>query len=300
VSCTWARRSAEDAAVVALRVHGLAMRPLEECTAMRARMLRELGEENFTRQSAYRWWEDHMHEFPPETSKMRRIYESFLGLKTAPLPRWAREKGIWGYINAVPEAYRTFELRRDPRAPGGISLSLALEPASTPEEEAGQALIRGFCQEVLRNDRAAAQRLAASSTNYLAMIHAPPMGACAACPRKIAKLFTAARTWGPGADSWMRWDDTWLCVDSKDMLGRVVTEQGRVLWRRWDQDRWVGPGSPAEACPAAREPRKQRPEVRDAAKPSLHGRMPVVLVGGLVVALTMRSLLPEQAFAGGP
>ncbi|CAK0861160.1 unnamed protein product [Prorocentrum cordatum] len=115
-----------------------------ECTAMRARMLRELGED---RPIPPRWWEDHMHEFPPETSKMRRIYESFLGLKTAPLPRWAREKGIWGYINAVPEAYRTFELRRDPRAPGGISLSLALEPASTPEEEAGQALIRGFCQE---------------------------------------------------------------------------------------------------------------------------------------------------------
>lgn len=238
-----------------------------------------------------------MHEFPPERSKIRRIFESFLGLKTAPLPRWAREKGIWGYINAVPEVYDAFEFRRDTRAPGGISLSLALELASTPEEQAGQVLIRSFCQEVLRNNRAAAQRLAASSTNYLAMLHALPMGACGGCPRKITKLFTAAQTWGPGADSWMRSDDTWLCVDSKDMLGRVVKEQGRIIWRRWHQDRWIGPGEATQAHSVVKAPVIQRPKVRDA-KVS-QGRTPVMLLAGILLALAMKSMLPEQAFVGG-
>lgn len=283
--------------MVELRAHGLVMRPLEECVAMRARMLKELGEENFTRQSVYRWWEDHMPEFPPERSKMRRIYESFLGLKAAPLPRWAREKGIWGYINATPEVYEAFEFRRDPRAPGGISLSLAVEPANTPEEEAGQVLIRSLCQEVLRNDRVAAQRLAASSTNYLAMVHALPMGAVGGCPRKIAKLFTAAQTWGPGADSWMRSDDTWLCVDSKDMLGRVAKEQGRVIWRRWHQDRWIGPGGATQVHSVGKTCVMQRPKVTD--DRLSQGRISVMLLGGILFALTMRSMVPEQAFVGG-
>lgn len=288
-----------------MQVSGLSMHPLEECDKMRRHLLETLGEEGYTRQSVYRWWEDHMHEFPPEKSKIRRIYESFLGLKTAPLPRWAREKGMWGYINALPEVYDVFTFQRDSRAPGGVTLTSTLRPPSTPEEESGHARLRSFCQEIIIKDRAAAQRLAASSINYVAMVHAHPAGTHGACPRKIGKAFSAAKTWGPGKDSWHQYDDTWLCVDNKDMLGRTLSEQGRVLWRRLSGNRWVGAHAVAEPSAQREAPRSERcapnraratappdPESAISTKAS-QVMISYVLVGSILLMFTMKSWLPE-------
>merc|ERR1712059_198425 len=57
------------------------------------------------------------------------------------------------------------------------------------------------------------------------------MGGCkGANAAKITKLFSAAQWWGPGQEGWQRWDDTWLLTDKRDVFGRVVAEQGRIVW----------------------------------------------------------------------
>lgn len=221
----------QGSASVVLVVAGFEIHPMPDSVELHDRLIDELGEENFCRESVYKWWEEHLDEFSPERSKLRRIYESFLALKTAPLPRWAREKGMWGYVNSELDVLESFEFHRDRRAPGGVTVTAVRRPLADPKAAATVAMCDAFCQDVIRSERFMAERLAASSINYVAMIHGRAVGSWGACPRKIAKLFSAARQWGPGTDGWHRFDDTWLCVDAKDRLGRTIEEQGRIVWR---------------------------------------------------------------------
>ena len=49
---------------------------------------------------------------------------------------------------------------------------------------------------------------------------------CPPEPREIE----AAEWWGPGQEGWHQWDHTFLLTDKRDSFGRVVAEQGRIIW----------------------------------------------------------------------
>merc|ERR1712151_629029 len=70
---------------------------------------------------------------------------------------------------------------------------------------------------------------AASGMNWMNTFYGRALGHCGGKPGVITKLFSAAKEWGPAEDGWQRFDNTWLCVDSKGIFGRTV-EQGRVIW----------------------------------------------------------------------
>lgn len=267
---------------LSLLVSGMEARPLPECDRMRRKLLVLLGEDNYNRHTVFRWWEEHMYEFQPEHSKIRRIYESFLGSTTVPMPRIYKEKGMWGYINAVPEVYEAFEFQKDSRAPGGMTITSRLKPPATEADERGTRRLSEFCQEVLRQERATALRFAASSINYLAMLHGHSAGVHGGCPRKVTKLFSAAHTWGPGVDSWQRYDDTWLCVDKKDMIGRTVSEQGRLIWQAPN-------GSRGQMHIVVEGTGKNKVK---------QIKISYMLVGGILLAFTVKNILPEQIVLG--
>jgi len=67
------------------------------------------------------------------------------------------------------------------------------------------------------------------------------VGQPGACPRVLAKLFTAAKWTGPADDgSWHSYDETWNCTDRKDIIGRVTEENGRLIWHLQDGEVNVG------------------------------------------------------------
>lgn len=276
-----------------LHISGFEILPLPECVALRRRFIGLFGEENFTPQAALSWWETNKDDFPPEHSKLRRIYESFLG-KGGLLPRWAREKGLWGYVNAPPEGdvFESFEFwAASDTGVGAVTVTATLRPVACAKAK----LFAAFCQQVLVKDRTAAERIATSSINYLAMVHARATGLRGACPRKIVKVFSAASHWGPGEDGWHQHDETWLCVDKKDFLGRTLEEQGRTIWR--PLRRATRPGTSAAgsfraaAPPLLAQRRKQEPLA------------PQLLLQCLVLVSILLAMaagcLPSAASAGG-
>merc|ERR1712232_1047669 len=76
------------------------------------------------------------------------------------------------------------------------------------------------------------EMFAASGMNWMNMFYGRALGHHGGRPSKITKLFSAAKDWGPAEDGWQRFDNTWLCADSKSMFGRVQ-EQGRVIWHHY-------------------------------------------------------------------
>eukprot|EP00928_Gymnodinium_smaydae_P036886 TRINITY_DN25706_c0_g1_i2.p1 TRINITY_DN25706_c0_g1~~TRINITY_DN25706_c0_g1_i2.p1 ORF type:complete len:454 (+),score=104.16 TRINITY_DN25706_c0_g1_i2:86-1447(+) len=211
-------------------VSGLAFPKIEEVAHLRARLESELGD-SFDRHSAYAWWlKNKDEEFPLQHSKFRRVYESFF--RHAPLPRWACEKGFWGFINATTlEAsfFKLFRFHHDGK--GSVEMTALRHPPTSPADVAQMAICDAMCRDVLLTDRPIAERFSPSSMNYMAMVWGRDVNQPGADPHKIAKLFAAADSWGPGPSGWHKLDDTWLCVDEKNAFGRVTKEQGRTIWR---------------------------------------------------------------------
>lgn len=69
-----------------------------------------------------------------------------------------------------------------------------------------------------------------SSMNWLALFNSHLIGQSGADAARIIKLLSAAKRWGPGPDGWHQNDETWTCVDQKNLLGKITLEQGRVIW----------------------------------------------------------------------
>jgi hypothetical protein len=199
---------------------------------LRSRLASSLGP-SFGKKAAFEWWlQNKADQFPLEASKLRRVYESFFGTLT-PLPYWAREKGFWGMLNAMTKSASRFEaFHFHVDGDSAVTITLQRSKPVSPDEIEQSAKCDALCTEVLQQDRAIAMRFTPSSMSLLAMIWGPQAGQAGADPKKIVKLFSAAKSWGPGCDSWHKLDDTWLCVDAKNTFGQVIEEQGRLIWRR--------------------------------------------------------------------
>mmetsp|Transcript_102092 Transcript_102092/g.284236 ORF Transcript_102092/g.284236 Transcript_102092/m.284236 type:complete len:439 (-) Transcript_102092:144-1460(-) len=215
-----------------LRVDGLEMPTLPDCVSARTQLREALGE-GLNPVSAYEWWEKHRHtRFPLQTSKFHRVVESLLeqrGMKLLGVQICA--ESFWGYLHTTDLNIEVFNFHLDRRMRGGVALTAQSRPPRTNAEAADREEVKVITQKILRDNRASADRLAPSGINVGAMYHGPEVGQPGACPRVIAKLFSPARWWGPGEDSWHRWDESWLCTDKKDFFGRVVKQQGRIIWR---------------------------------------------------------------------
>ncbi|CAE6942571.1 unnamed protein product [Symbiodinium natans] len=185
--------------------------------------------ENFDRANAFQCWEERKEEFPLQSSKLRRVHES---LAQYYLPQFAAEKAFWGYLNAPPGGCCLLGSLNFQVEEAEVRVTACRRPSPTEALEAQMAIIDELCVEVLMQDRFLGERFAPSSMNFLAMTHGHAAGQKGADPQKIAKLLSAAETWGPGDSGWTQYDETWTCTDEKDWLGRTVREQGRVIWHK--------------------------------------------------------------------
>mmetsp|Transcript_40177 Transcript_40177/g.81086 ORF Transcript_40177/g.81086 Transcript_40177/m.81086 type:complete len:265 (-) Transcript_40177:155-949(-) len=212
------------------------MPTLPDCVCARTQMREELGH-GLNPTTAYEWWEQNRHtRFPLQTSKFHRVVESLLeqrGMKM--LGGQVAADSFWGYLHTSDLNIEVLNFHFDRRIPGGISMAAQLRPPKTPAEAADREQVKVITKQLLRSNRSSADRLAPSGINVGAMIAGPEAGQPGAHPRVVAKLLSGAQWWGAGADSWHRWDETWLCTDKKDLLGRVVQQQGRIIWRESDQ-----------------------------------------------------------------
>jgi len=234
---------------VALRVDGLDMPTLPDCVCARTQLREELGL-GLNPATAYEWWERNRHtRFPLQTSKFHRVVESLLeqrGMKV--LGAQIRANSFWGYLHTTDLNIEVFNFHSDRRVPGGVTMTAQLRPPKTPAEAADREQVKVITKKMLLGNRASADKLAPSGINVGAMIAGPEVGQPGAHPRVVSKLLSAAQWWGPGEDGWHRFDETWLCTDRKDLLGRVVQQQGRIIWRERgsaeDRTRW-GDRAPA-------------------------------------------------------
>ncbi|CAL1155828.1 unnamed protein product [Cladocopium goreaui] len=211
-----------------VEVIGLDFPALPRAVELREDLLKTLGSD-FSRSAAFKCWQERKEEFPLQSSKLRRVHES---LAQYYLPAYVAEKAFWGYLNAPPQGcsgVHSLEFHQE----GGEVRVTARRRQPTAQSQLEQlALIDDLCIEVLLQDRFLGEQFAPSSMNFLAMTHGHAAGQKGADPKKIAKLMSAAKSWGPGTDGWHRFDETWTCTDQKDWLGRTIEEQGRVLWHK--------------------------------------------------------------------
>jgi hypothetical protein len=210
-------------------VEGIELRPIPEVARLQERLLGR----GLDRSAVHAWWEQHKEEVCPlNSSKLRWCVESLLGNRKLAmmLSQGQKELVIWGYLHSIPMHPEIFEFRDEGRA--GVKMVAHRRPPSDVEVAKIEAVRDEMILETLRN-AALGEVFAASSFNMLRLFYGPRAGQLGANPAKIAKLFSAAKsTKQPGSSGWQRFDDTWNCTDEKDAFGRVVCEQGRVLWSR--------------------------------------------------------------------
>lgn len=215
-----------------LRVDGLEMPVLEDAQTARTRMREEMGNA-LNPTSAYAWWEQHRHkDFPLQHSKFHRLVESLLeqkGMKLLGSKTCA--DAFWGYLHTTNMDIEVFEFQLDGRTKTGVAMTARMRPPKSPTESDDRAKVKDITLKMLKNNRASADKLCPSAISVGAMLAGPEVGQPGACPHVVAKLFTAARWWGRGEDAWHRHDESWLCTDKKDWLGRMIEEQGRLIWR---------------------------------------------------------------------
>lgn len=214
-----------------LRVHGFEAPALQETADLRRRLIMLLGEGGFTKQAAFEWWmQNKDQEFPLENSKFHRLYESLFGqagLKL--LPKQIRVDAFWGYLHNPGTAFSSFSVLVD--RCGNTTISAQQVPADTVQDAKLRDQCRTIAQDILRDNRVAADRFAASATNFCAMMYGHEVNQPNARASAIVKLFSAAQWWGPGTEGWQRYDQTWLCTDKRNRFGFVVEEQGRIFWQ---------------------------------------------------------------------
>jgi len=273
----------EDPDVLRLKVAGVFFPAHREAIQLRLR-LAALLRSDFNRVTAYQWWIKHKEtEFPPSTSKLRRVMESMLDKSIIPL--YAKEKGFWAYLlapTAEASAFESLEFRHEGLGPENITVHAPRRPPLTPDDVELMKASDAICTEVMENDRPYCEKMARSSFNFLAMWYGKLVGQRSASANMIAKLFTAADIWGPGKAGWQKEDETWLCVDQKDVMGRTLKEQGRVIWHM-----------PAAMDHAGELPKRPQPALpklpQSALHPSVGGLGLGLAFGALLVALSWRA-----------
>lgn len=212
-----------------IEVNGLDFPALPGAVELRDRLVDSLGS-NFNRASAFQCWQKCKEDFPLQTSKLRRVHES---LAQYYLPQYVAEKAFWGYLNAPPggcSGVHSLEFHQE--AENGVTVTARRRQPLGAALQEQMAIIDELCVEVLLQDRFLGEQFAPSSMNFLAMTHGHAAGQKGADPKKIAKLMSAAKHWGPGTEGWHRFDETWTCTDQKDWFGRTIEEQGRILWHK--------------------------------------------------------------------
>merc|ERR1712083_359224 len=119
-------------------------------------------------------------------------------------PEQVRRDTLWGLLHTTDLSPEFFEFQRDSRIQGGVSMTVRMLPPRSETEAADRLQVRAITQSHLSSNtnRAAAYRLACSSINVGAMVCGPEVGQSGGDPFVITKLFSAARWWGPGSDSW--------------------------------------------------------------------------------------------------
>jgi len=221
-----------------LFVDGLELPTLPDCVQVRNSMRAELGD-SMSCTTAYEWWEQHRHKrFSLSRSKFHRVLESLLEQKSFKLMGKALATDyVWNTLHTTDIRVQALEFCVDPRQIAGVSVSVRARPLLTQMEEEDRRLVKAFTQKTLLEDRARADRFAPSAINVGAMLYGAEVGAKGACPRVLAKLFTAAKWYGKKDDgTWHSYDVTWNCTDRKDIIGRVTEENGRLIWRLQDRD----------------------------------------------------------------
>jgi len=224
------RRPASDdftSEPLVLDMSGVEQHVLPEIAELRKRLRVELASwpDGWHPRSAGTWWKNKREmEFPLETSKLRRLCDSFT--EVASLPQYFQGMAFWGYLHITSRFLDSFEFYIE----GSDVTVTAQARLLHPEEEELMDVGRSLCSDMLRTHRPLAEHFAASTVNMGALFEGRALGQKGANPAKIAKLFSAAKHWGPGEDRWHRLDETWLCVDTKDWRGKVIEEQGRVVW----------------------------------------------------------------------
>mmetsp|Transcript_105380 Transcript_105380/g.265449 ORF Transcript_105380/g.265449 Transcript_105380/m.265449 type:complete len:485 (+) Transcript_105380:174-1628(+) len=217
---------------LAMYVSGLEMPALDDLSALRQRLQCDLGQETLNREAAYHWWLQHRHaDFPLETSKFNRIWESLFGqpaLKV--LPKQVHMDSLWGWLHNPGCDLRLFCFEAA-GARGRVTLTAERAPAKSAEEARLLEVCREISTRVLTENRAAGERFAASTTNFCAMLYAAEVDQVGGCAATIVKMFSAAKWWGPGKLGWQQFDETALCKDRRNSCGFLAEEQGRIIWR---------------------------------------------------------------------
>lgn len=215
---------AEGEMVALLHVKGVSFVPLDDCAVLREHMLRAMGE-GFTREEAFDWWEANKEDVCPlASSKFRWCVESLLDNPwlSSVVGRHGKETCLWGFLHSATSNIIALELWDEGKA--GIRVTAQRSP---PEEH--ELHIASECDSLSRE--ALMQHLqigdvsAPSSFNFLRLLVGRSSGINGASPDKIAKLLSAAKSWGPGSKGWQKFDRTWTCTDKR---GEVP--QGRVIW----------------------------------------------------------------------
>ncbi|CAL1148054.1 unnamed protein product [Cladocopium goreaui] len=218
-----------DQQEVCLEINGLEFWPLEDSVQLR-KTLRELLGDDFTRTSVYQWWEEHKEEVCPlNSSKLRWVIESILGLRTvsAVTPPKGKEKMLWGFLHARRMVVERFTFREDCDR---VRVTATVEAPRTDEEIELQAEWDELIAEMPQHELKLGEYFMSSSMNWLALFNSHLIGQSGADAARIIKLLSAAKRWGPGPDGWHQNDETWTCVDQKNLLGKITLEQGRVIW----------------------------------------------------------------------
>lgn len=230
------RRPAQAAEVgrsqpLVLQVAGLDLPNLRDVTLMRDKLASLLGSD-FDRKNAYAWWQEHKdEEYPLESSKFHRMYESLFGAKTTQLlPRQIAIDALWGYLHNPGCSIQSFSFHKDYKARGVTITATRVAPKSM-EEAALVETCRQISHTVLRENRTAGEKFATSTTNFCAMLYGHEVNQAGAKAPLIVKLFSAAKWWGPGDDGFHKYDNTWTVKDKRNKLGILVEEQGRIIWR---------------------------------------------------------------------
>lgn len=226
--------STEDMEPLVVEVEGFYFKIAPEIRPLRWKLATELGDK-YDPTHVYEWWHENIDEaWPINSSKGRRVMEALFGTRSfqATVPQGIKATTVWALINGVSTSIRTLEFYNDSKH--GLRVSARRGPPVEPEtaEEVER------CDEILRTtlvrDEMAGEIFAASSFNFVRLIHGQSVGQPGASVAKLTKLLSAAHTWGPGTDGWQRFDETWQAVDEKNVLGRTTRENGRLVWKASD------------------------------------------------------------------
>jgi len=212
-----------------ITVSGLVFMALPEMAGLRQRIKDGLGG-RLDQESALAWWQQHKdQEYPLKSSKFHRIYESCRFLM-----RQHRVDFFWSFLLGTDCAIQSLQFHADGK--GSVRLSAEKAAPTSVEVAELEAMSAAHGRRMLAHNRQSAEKYAASSINFGAMLYGLDVKQAPANAEKVTKLLTAAKWWGPGEDGWKRYDKTWQCTDRKNAFGKTVAEQGRIIWRRQSND----------------------------------------------------------------